>query len=909
MANYSNLKTAIENAVDWNNGDNEITGQNLLDILETIIDSLGAKYKFADVATPSSSISTPDEPLFYLAGAGTYANFSGLTVSVQRGTLAIFYYDTAWHWTSVRTDSDAFFNVNQYLEAPSTTYTKATGRNAVPEALRSKGMIITYLTTNGWIIEQNLSTSGTWNADANWQTIGPVSVSQNTSTGKTELKIGDTPALIVDNEPEFGSENLVESGGVFESISNVEDDIAEHLAHNVLDEEDELYTLNKIIKSDGTLYSDTYNGYATTGFIPCRVGMKFRPAESTTDFEFWVCFFDSEQNAISADYLHLQQAFIEVPEDGNIRYMRVSMTSANLNHCLYNSSLPIDIVVGYNEAVLKVYAVDSEKYVVLDDRLVALEDYVNSHRFEIIENLFDPSEITDNKYVDPADGLEKSGNTFITDYIPCKAGDVLVWQGISISTLCALYDSEKNFIRGYYEDGISPYNTIPDSITNVAYIRFSPPQSQKIRALYKTNHSVNIFVEYNEKCLIIGDGLFGDIQISTLGNRVTELENKSVPFVTNLIDTNADGYALNKIIKNDGSYYSATYSGYMTTDYISCEKGQKFRFDESRTVEIWCCFFDGDKNAQSSLYINDSAVNEITIPNDNDTRFMRISYKKTDNPNECLYQTELTLPALPFGERLYTMDGCQAEKSKINELDVHSFTIDGVNPFVGVPKWEVACCRPICIGDSLTDGLYVPNSQGQYVQGLINENYPFFLGRLLNCDVFNAGKSGSYPSKFYSEWYPLIDFTEYDSVFLWLGTNGGLNTADASAVNHSPEKEGYYYTQIIDGILTQNPNIKITLLNVFIVGEISSGVTPATVSVTNTFIENIATTYGLQVIDMSDLTTNTHLDLRNGISNTHFAKAGNIFIADRIVNNLREWFNANPIRCEFGLTQKPDHNP
>ena len=204
MANYSNLKTAIENAVDWNNGDNEITGQNLLDILETIIDSLGAKYKFADVATPSSSITTPDEPLFYLAGAGTYTNFSGLSVTIPRGTLAIFYYDTAWHYTTVRTDSDAFFNVNQHLGTPSTTYTKADGRNAVPSALRSKGMIITYLTTNGWIIEQNLSTSGTWNADANWQTIGPVSVSQNT------LIIGGEPTAIssqVVNVNKFASQS------------------------------------------------------------------------------------------------------------------------------------------------------------------------------------------------------------------------------------------------------------------------------------------------------------------------------------------------------------------------------------------------------------------------------------------------------------------------------------------------------------------------------------------------------------------------------------------------------------------------------------------------------------------------------------------------------------------------------
>ena len=33
-----------------------------------------------------------------------------------------------------------------------------------------------------------------------------------------KLKIGDTPALIVDNEPEAGSHNLVESGGVAEVV-------------------------------------------------------------------------------------------------------------------------------------------------------------------------------------------------------------------------------------------------------------------------------------------------------------------------------------------------------------------------------------------------------------------------------------------------------------------------------------------------------------------------------------------------------------------------------------------------------------------------------------------------------------------------------------------------------------------
>ena len=47
----------------------------------------------------------------------------------------------------------------------------------------------------------------------------PVSVSQNSQTGKTELLIGGNPALIVDNEPEVDSDNLVKSGGVTNTIN------------------------------------------------------------------------------------------------------------------------------------------------------------------------------------------------------------------------------------------------------------------------------------------------------------------------------------------------------------------------------------------------------------------------------------------------------------------------------------------------------------------------------------------------------------------------------------------------------------------------------------------------------------------------------------------------------------------
>lgn len=95
MANYNNLKTAIQ-AVIKANGNQEITGDILQNALMSMINSLGAGYQFIGVATPETNPGTPDQKVFYVAnGKGTYANFGGLIVDEDE--VIILYYDTAWH--------------------------------------------------------------------------------------------------------------------------------------------------------------------------------------------------------------------------------------------------------------------------------------------------------------------------------------------------------------------------------------------------------------------------------------------------------------------------------------------------------------------------------------------------------------------------------------------------------------------------------------------------------------------------------------------------------------------------------------------------------------------------------------------------------------------------------------------
>ena len=95
MANYSTLKAAVADVVKTN-GTQAITGANLQAVLLSIINSVGGGgYIFKGVATTSTDAGTPDENVFYIGGAGTYANF-GTSVTVPVGSICVFKYNGSW---------------------------------------------------------------------------------------------------------------------------------------------------------------------------------------------------------------------------------------------------------------------------------------------------------------------------------------------------------------------------------------------------------------------------------------------------------------------------------------------------------------------------------------------------------------------------------------------------------------------------------------------------------------------------------------------------------------------------------------------------------------------------------------------------------------------------------------------
>ena len=101
--NWENLKAGVAAVVKTNNNQ-EITGQNLQGVLNSIIDSVGANATFAGIAVPATAPGTPDGPVFYIAEEhGQYSNFGNINFS--EGHIGVF----LWNNSSWQLNT---FNIN-----------------------------------------------------------------------------------------------------------------------------------------------------------------------------------------------------------------------------------------------------------------------------------------------------------------------------------------------------------------------------------------------------------------------------------------------------------------------------------------------------------------------------------------------------------------------------------------------------------------------------------------------------------------------------------------------------------------------------------------------------------------------------------------------------------------------------
>lgn len=166
MGNYKQLKAAITNVIKTN-GTQSITGQVLQNTLLTMINSLGDNYQFVGVATTATNPGTPDQNVFYIAGEGTYTNFSNL--SIEPGELGVLKWNGSWSKDVLYIGSGGG---NMILDWNTNV---ATTRKQVKLKNRKAGLIIAYKKNNAeWINEQYIGTvltDASWINDIYWEAI------------------------------------------------------------------------------------------------------------------------------------------------------------------------------------------------------------------------------------------------------------------------------------------------------------------------------------------------------------------------------------------------------------------------------------------------------------------------------------------------------------------------------------------------------------------------------------------------------------------------------------------------------------------------------------------------------------------------------------------------------------------
>lgn len=94
MADYTQLINRINQYITTN-GQGAITGQILNQVLQAMVATLGNGYQFVGIATPTTTPTTPDSNIFYLASVpGIYTNFD--SIIVPKG-ISILKYNGFWN--------------------------------------------------------------------------------------------------------------------------------------------------------------------------------------------------------------------------------------------------------------------------------------------------------------------------------------------------------------------------------------------------------------------------------------------------------------------------------------------------------------------------------------------------------------------------------------------------------------------------------------------------------------------------------------------------------------------------------------------------------------------------------------------------------------------------------------------
>lgn len=244
----------------------------------------------------------------------------------------------------------------------------------------------------------------------------------------------------------------------------------------------------RYIKSDGSLI-DTYdsNGYYTD-WIPVSYGDKF----------------------LYTGGIKYSEPYIYVTKDilGNVvTNDNSSDAKTDYEISINNTAISFIRFGAYGVEPIITYYDNSKK--TIEDEIKNIEDEIKNNAIHSIEikNLFDPSKVTDNYYIQN-NVLSANSSMVVSDYIPIEVGETYCFPvnsgffGVTATQVCT-YDENKEFI-GNEIGTLLEFDILRVTIakTNARYIRITATKGRTAtssnRSKWKHNYSTFMVVNANE---------------------------------------------------------------------------------------------------------------------------------------------------------------------------------------------------------------------------------------------------------------------------------------------------------------------------------------------------------------------------------------------------------------------------
>lgn len=215
----------------------------------------------------------------------------------------------------------------------------------------------------------------------------------------------------------------------------------------------------------------------------------------------------------------------------------------------------------------------------------------------------------------------------------------------------------------------------------------------------------------------------------------------------------------------------------------------------------------------------------------------------------------------------------------------------------------MAFSNALFIGDSLMEGAYwYYDDAGEKTFDFTVKTIPEFYRRMTGAEVTAAGYSGIGAETWYKE-KSLPDYSAYDLVIIWLGTNDGYTAGQfENGVKPFDDFDAYsedptgYYCRIVASVKESNPKAHIVLCTVFDGGNFNGD---STLESTNETIKRISGYYGCQLCDMSWLRLEEGREYHAGIDNIHLGVYGNLCAAEYLYDEISQ-----AVRDDYTIAEK-----